>query len=331
MTPTATRTKTAAAPRDIAIVGVGELLWDELPGGKRLGGAPANFAVMASRLGAHGIIASRLGDDAAGREARALLATLPADTRFLQTDPALPTGRVSVTLAHGQPEYVIHAPSAWDALALTPEWLELAARADAVCWGSLGQRQKASRETIEGFVAATRKECLRVFDVNLRQEFATAEAVRASLQQATLLKLNDGEMPLLCELAGLGAATAFAAESGAADARDDAFQRDAQRLLSAFPGLELVAITLGDAGSLLVSPEETIRHRGVATTVVDTVGAGDAFTAALVTHRLAGTSLAVQSEAANRWGAWVASQAGAMPALDADTYARIERTIESAG
>jgi fructokinase len=321
---------TTASPRDTAVVGLGEILWDELPEGRRLGGAPANFAVMASRLGAHGVIASRLGDDEPGREARALLASLSADTRFLQIDPALPTGRVSVTFAAGQPEYVIRQPSAWDALALTSEWLELAARADAVCWGSLGQRHKASRETIEAFIAATRKECLRVFDVNLRQQFATAEAVQASLQQTTLLKLNDGEMPLLCKLAGLGAATFFSPEGQKDAARDEAFQRDAHRLLAAFPGLQLVAITLGDAGSLLVSSEETIRHRGVATTVVDTVGAGDAFTAALVTHRLAGASLAVQSEAANRWGAWVASQAGAMPALDEETYARIERTIKSA-
>jgi fructokinase len=320
---------TTAGARDMAVVGLGEILWDELPGGKRLGGAPANFAVMASRLGAHGVIASRLGDDDAGREARSLLAALPADTRFLQTDPVLPTGRVSVTLAGGQPEYVIHEPSAWDALVLTPEWLELAARADAVCWGSLGQRQSISRATIKGFVEATREDCLRVFDVNLRQQFATEQAVRASLQQATLLKLNDGEMPLLCALAGLGAATPFPSGSAPDAARDEAFQRDAHRLLAAFPGLQLVAITLGDAGSLLVSAEEAIRHRGVTTIVVDTVGAGDAFTASLVTHRLAGASLAVQSEAANRWGAWVASQAGAMPALDAETYARIERTIAS--
>lgn len=314
--------------RDLAVVGLGELLWDELPDGARLGGAPANFAVMASRLGVHGILASRLGSDERGAEARALLARLPVDSRFLQSDPALPTGRVSVRLEHGQPEYVIHEPVAWDALELTPEWRQLAARADAVCWGTLAQRDARSAETIQAFVAATRPDCLRVFDVNLRAPFFTVAAVERSLGKATLLKLNDGEMPQLLSLSGLRPAIAYSSDSDAE--RAEALESDARLLLAAHPQLALVAITLGKHGSLLVTPEETVRHHGISCKVADTVGAGDAFTAALAVHRLTGEPLRVQSEAANRWGAWVASRAGAMPELPEDELRAMEQSIHAA-
>jgi fructokinase len=316
------------AARDLAVVGLGELLWDELPKGRRLGGAPANFAVMASRLGVHGIIASRLGEDERGDAALGLLATLPVDSRFLQSDPQRASGSVSVTVADGQPEYEIRAPVAWDALELTPAWLELAGRADAVCWGTLAQRDARSEETIHGFLTATRAECLRVFDVNLRAPFFTAEAVVRSLARATLLKLNDGEMPQLLALASLPAATEYRPEDDAA--RAGALTTDARRVLAVNPGIELVAITLGEHGSLLVARDAAMRHRGIETKVVDTVGAGDAFTAALAVHRLMGKSLAVQSEAANRWGSWVAGQTGAMPALGEEMREAIEQEIEAA-
>ena len=315
------------AARDLAVVGLGELLWDELPKGRRLGGAPANFAVMASRLGVHGIIASRLGEDERGDAARSLLATLPVDSRFVQSDPQRASGSVSVTVSDGQPEYEIHAPVAWDALELTPAWLELAARADAVCWGTLAQRDARSEETIHGFLAATRADCLRVFDVNLRAPFFTAEAVVRSLARAKLLKLNDGEMPHLLSLANLRSATEYLPEDDAA--RAEALTADARRLLAVNPGIELVAITLGEHGSLLVTRGAVMRHRGIETKVVDTVGAGDAFTAALAVHRLLGKSLAVQSEAANRWGSWVAGQTGAMPGLGEEMRDAMEQEIEA--
>ncbi len=309
-------------------MGLGELLWDELPTGRRLGGAPANFAVMAARLGVHGIIASRLGEDEPGDAARAMLGRLPADSRFLQKDSERVTGTVSVTFAEGQPQYTIHEPVAWDALALTPAWMELAGRADAVCWGTLAQRSEISAETIHGFLAATREDCLRIFDVNLRAPFFTAETVQRSLRKATLLKLNDGEMPHLLSLAGL---VAVPQDTPASEReRAEALVLDARRVLSAYPGLQTVAITLGAQGSLLVTRDEVVRHEGVAAQVVDTVGAGDSFTAALAVYRLLGESLAVQSEAANRWGAWVAGQSGAMPELPQQTRAAMEAGIRKA-
>ena len=314
--------------RELVMVGLGELLWDELPGGRRLGGAPANFAVMASRLGAHGVVASRVGRDEAGTAARALLsqAVSQVNSSFLQEDAELATGTVSVTLEDGQPEYTIHAPVAWDALELTPAWLELAARADAVCWGTLAQRDARSEETIHGFLAATRLKCLRVFDVNLRAPWFTAEVVTRSLRKASLLKLNEGEMPQLLSLTGLPAPEVLP-ENGE---RESTLIAGARALLHAYGGVQTVAITLGADGSLLVTRDGALRHPGIAAQVVDTVGAGDAFTAALVVHVLQGASLATQSEAANRWGAWVAGQSGAMPTPPAETLGAMEEEIRKA-
>ncbi len=287
------------------IVGLGELLWDLLPGGPQLGGAPANFTVMASRLGNHAVIASRIGKDALGNDARGYLAPLPVDLSQLQSDPVQPTGSVSVTLVDGQPSYVIHQPVAWDFLAFTPEWQALAARADAVCFGSLAQRNEVSRQTILDFLAATPPECVRVFDVNLRTPFHSAEVVSESLAFATILKMNDGEMPIVLSLLDLAHNTGTT---------EDALLRGARLLLAKFP-VTLICVTMGGEGSLLVTRDEVHRHHGIPTVLADTVGAGDAFTAALTHYYLRGSPLHVLNEAGNRWGAWMASLSGAMPPL----------------
>lgn len=293
------------------IVGIGELLWDLLPAGQQLGGAPANFAVMSARLGNHAVIASRLGVDPLGEEARRLLATLPADATQIQNDIEHPTGTVSVDIVGGQPEYVIHQPVAWDFLAFTPEWRELASRADAVCFGSLAQRSKTSCDTIHAFLAATFPECVRVFDVNLRKPFYSAEVLERSLQSATILKLNDAEVPEVVGLLGLGSYPRHPHNTEPDQAQ---LLEAAHNLLSSFP-LQLICITLGGYGSLLVSRDGFDRHHGFPTKVADTVGAGDAFTAAMVSAYLQQAPLRVLNEAGNRWGSWVASQKGAMPVL----------------
>src|SRR5271155_2258716 len=224
------------------VVGLGELLWDLLPDGKQLGGAPANFSVMSARLGNRAVIASRLGGDALGQEALKYLAPLSADTDFIQKDTKQPTGSVSVKLKDGQPEYVIHEPVAWDFLEFTPEWKKLAAEADAVCFGSLAQRGAVSRKTIHAFLAATRRDCVRVFDVNLRKPFYTRGVLEDSLGRATLLKLNDAEMPEVLKMLRLDRGAAETNSSGPPDAT---FLRlGAQALLAEFP-LQLVCITMG--------------------------------------------------------------------------------------
>ncbi|AXC11007.1 Fructokinase [Acidisarcina polymorpha] len=303
------------------VVGLGELLWDLLPEGKQLGGAPANFSVMAARLGNRAVIASRLGEDPLGREAKKYLAALPADLELIQEDAKHPTGSVSVTLKEGQAEYVIHEPVAWDFLELTPPWKELAASADAVCFGSLAQREPVSRRTIHGFLAATRRDCVRVFDVNLRKPFYTRGVLEDSLSRATILKLNDAEMPEVLKLLRL--------EGGDGVTLDPAaLRKGARALLGEFP-IELVCITMGNKGSLLVTRESFDQHPGIPTPMADTIGAGDAFTAALTSYYLQGASLPVLNEAGNRWGSWIASQAGAMPALSEAKLTEIQRAISS--
>jgi fructokinase len=303
------------------IVGLGELLWDMLPEGKQLGGAPANFSVMSARLGNRAVIASRLGNDVLGREARKYLAPLPADLNSIQEDAKHSTGSVSVTLTAGQAEYLFHEPVAWDFLDFTPQWKQLAAEADAVCFGTLAQRQPVSRKTIHAFLAATRKECVRVFDVNLRKPFYTRGVLEDSLGKATILKLNDAEMPEVLKLLRL--------DTG--DTPEDVLdpstlRKGARALLEEFP-LKLVCVTMGGSGSLLVTPETFDQHPGIPIQVVDTIGAGDAFTAALTSYYLQGAALPVLNEAGNRWGSWVASQAGAMPVLSEEKRDEIERAI----
>lgn len=284
------------------ICGIGELLWDLLPAGERLGGAPANFAVMTARLGNRAVIASRLGMDARGARARRVLSEYPVELSLLQTDSQQPTGTVGVEIADGEPHYVIHAPAAWDFLEWTAEWRALAAEADAVCFGTLAQRESVSRKTIGGFLAATREECVRVFDVNLRAPFFPPDVIAESLRAATIFKLNEAEVPMVMRLLR---------EPLEADLLG------AARWLLAHSAVQIVAITMGGQGSLLVTREAMHRHPGVAVKIADTVGAGDAFAAGLVDAYLRGASLESMNEAANRWGAWVASQPGGMPEVDA--------------
>lgn len=302
------------------IVGLGELLWDLLPSGERLGGAPANFTVMASRLGNHGVIASRLGADEWGTRARTVLGVFPADVSFIQTDSAQPTGTVGVKIIDGEPHYVIHEPAAWDFLEWTTDWKKLASQADAVCFSSLAQRAEVSRATLREFLSATRPECVRVFDVNLRPPFFSAGIIAESLATTTIFKLNEIEAPQVLAMLG---------SDRSAGTDEAGLRAAAEWLLKHYP-MRLVAITMGANGSLLVTREGAHRRQGIHGTVADTVGAGDAFTAALVDAYLAGASLARMNEAGNRWGAWVASQPGAMPELSTATLTEIQSKIAAA-
>jgi fructokinase len=284
-------------------VGLGEVLWDMLPQGKQLGGAPANFAYMSSLLGHRGIVASRAGGDALGDELRKKLSSLRLDTSYIQIDPAHPTGTVKVRLDRdGQPSYEITENVAWDFLEWAREWQQFAPRADVICFGSLAQRSAVSGATIRAFLGASRDQAIRIFDVNLRQEFFSAEILAESLRLANVAKLNDLELPVVMRQLGMG----YENE-----------RSSAERLRRAF-GLNLVCLTRGGKGSLLVREGEFDEHSGLSVRVRDLVGAGDAFTAALAHHLLCGSPLRVMNEAANRMGAWVASQSGATPAPTPD-------------
>lgn len=294
------------AEGNFTVVGLGELLWDLFPQGKQLGGAPANFAYISSLLGDHGIVASRIGMDPLGDEVTRRFQQFRLPTDFLQTDAGHPTGTVKVSVdSGGQPRYEITEDVAWDFLEMTSEWRALAAQASAISSGSLAQRSATTRRTIVDFLAAARPNAVRIFDVNLRQSFYSREILADSARGANIIKLNNEELPRVAEL--LGAPESVASKG--------AMKTGAQWLLQA-TGAQLICVTRGGGGSLLVSPEGTHEHGGFSVYVKDTVGAGDAFAAALVHHFLRGAPLSAMNEAANRMGAWVASCAGAMPEPD---------------
>jgi len=281
------------------IVGLGELLWDMLPGGACLGGAPANFAYITSLFGNRDIVASRVGQDARGAEALQRLEMLAMDGSYVQGDPIHPTGTVQVQIdGKGQARYDICSPVAWDFLEWTAQWGSLAAHADAVCFGSLAQRSAQSRDSIRQFLSATPHSAVRVFDVNLRQSYYSAGVLAESMRLADVVKLNDEELPKVMELCQLPCAGE---------------QISAETLLKTY-NLKMVCVTRGGRGSLLVRPDEFDVHPGIKVQVADTVGAGDAFTAGLVHEFLRGSSLGRMNLVANHVGAWVASETGAMPA-----------------
>lgn len=283
----------------LKLIGIGEVLWDLLPGGKQLGGAPANFACHARALGAKARIISRVGDDANGREIIDRLGQLGVLTDCIEIDPAAPTGTVSVQIASdGQPRFTIHEQVAWDRIAGTEEAERAVTEADAVCFGTLAQRSPISRATVRGLLSRTPSASLRIFDVNLRQHFYSRELIDESLAQANVLKVNDSELPLIAEMFGI---------SG--DARAQIEQ------LAARFHLRTVACTRGAHGSLLLSDGRWSEHPGVVTKVVDTVGAGDSFTAAMTLGLLAGWDLDQVNHRANQVAAHVASRAGATPVL----------------
>jgi len=279
------------------VVGLGEVLWDVFPDGPRFGGAPANFACHAAALGAAAHVVSGVGTDALGDRAVAALESLGVDTGAVGRSAEYPTGTVEVVLdGTGQPRYEITTNVAWDHLEWSGALAALAARAEAVCFGTLAQRSAASRQTIRQFVAATPPAALRILDVNLRPPFVDSGVIRESLGLANVLKLNNEELPVV------------AAACGIAGPEDTLAGRLRERF-----NLAVVALTRGPRGAVLYSRTETSDSPGVPTEVVDTVGAGDAFTAAMAMGLLGGLDLATINRQACLRAAQVCAQPGAAP------------------
>lgn len=289
-------------------VGLGELLWDMLPEGRRLGGAPANFAYHAGALGQCGIVASAVGDDDLGREILSQLRRQSLSTSHISVLPGSATGTVSVELdSLGQPKYVIHENVAWDFIPATDELLRLAGRADAVCFGSLVQRSPVSADTVKKFLAATSQKCLRIFDVNLRPPFILPDVIKYSLSSCDVLKLNEHELPILADMLGLPPRPAEALPA----------------MVKKF-GLKLVALTRGADGSALVTPLEISDLPGEPVKVADTVGAGDSFTAAIAVGMLRGLPLEKIHRHAAKLAAYVCTQCGATPPIPAKMLADLK-------
>jgi len=281
------------------IVGIGEVLWDLLPSGKQLGGAPANFVRHARALSASARLISRVGHDPAGEEIISGLTGFGLPTDSIAVDPVAPTGTVSVDVsADGQPRFTIHENVAWDRIAASAEALAAVSHADAVCFGSLAQRTNFARASIAALLAATRPQAWRIFDINLRPPFVDGDVITRSLTAANVLKLNEQELPVLAHL--------FDLQGKCLD--------QVAALADRF-SLRLVALTRGGQGSLLYAGGEFEEHPGLPAIVRDTVGAGDAFTAAVTIGLLRGWPLDKISRHANAIAAYVCSQPGATPPL----------------
>jgi fructokinase len=286
------------------VLSVGEVLWDSLPAGLFLGGAPLNVACHLHAQGVRVGMISRVGSDRLGDEARKRIARQGISTELIQVDPALSTGFVEVSLdADGIPGYEIVEPVAWDAIEFTDALLQRAAEARAIVFGSLAQRNPVTRRTIERLCETT---ALKVLDTNLRAPYPSPDLVRDSLERADLVKLNDEELRQLAEWFGLPVdpRTATAAVAERFDCR-------------------MVCVTRGAGGAALWHEGRWSEHPGFPVEVQDTVGSGDAFLAALLAALLAGMRDDELLERANLLGAYVATRSGAVPTRDDDALAAI--------
>ncbi len=280
------------------IVGIGEILFDLLPAGAQLGGAPANFAYHVCRLGGRGVAVSAIGKDKLGEEVKSILASKKLEAVLPEVDH--PTGVVHVDLdGRGVPQYTIVEDVAWDNVPYTPEMKELASQAAAVCFGTLAQRNPVTRATVMSFIADMPSDSLKVYDINLRQHFYSREIIEDSLRVSDILKINDEEIGVVSELLGLGPSPAQACLS----------------LISLY-GLRLVILTKGADGSEVITPDARYRVKCPKVKIADTVGAGDSFTAAFVYSYLRGDSIEDCHRVANRISAFVCSRNGAMPEYD---------------
>jgi fructokinase len=295
------------------IVGIGEILWDLLPSGRQMGGAPANFAYHARALGADARVVSRVGDDDLGREIIQRLETLEVPTYCVFVDRVKPTGTVTVRLADdGQPQFTIHEDVAWDNIQADSAALLATAGADAICFGSLAQRCEPSRSNIRAMINGAPKGALRVFDINLRRPFYSSELIEQSLAMANVLKLNDTELPVVAGFLHLTGSP----------------EEQVAQLAKRFE-LRLVAYTRGARGSLLFGGGRSSDHAGLSQqiTVKDTVGAGDAFTAAVTLGLLAGWDLDKINRLANEVAAYVCTCSGATPPMPAHLRCHFQSSL----
>lgn len=286
---------------DRLVIGIGEALWDMLPEGKKLGGAPANFAFHAGQFGLESMAVSAIGLDPLGEEIAKELEEHGLPFHLDRTD--YPTGTVQVTLdSNGIPRYEIKEDVAWDNIPYTKELADLAGRAQAVCFGSLAQRNPVSRETIGWFLDAVPEDCLKVFDINLRQSFYSKEIIEDSLRRCDILKINDEELEIVKEMFGL---------------EDFPTEGLCRSIIDEY-GLKMLILTCGVNGSHVFSGDVSSFIETPKVNVADTVGAGDSFTGAFVASILKGKTVREAHEAAVKVSAFVCTQSGAMPVIPED-------------
>lgn len=291
------------------VIGLGEALFDCLPTGRKLGGAPANFAYHVSQFGFDSCAISAIGNDELGQE---IIDTFDkVGLHYCLPKVDFPTGTVQVTLnEQGIPQYEIKLGVAWDNIPLTPELTNLAQHAQAVCFGSLAQRSEVSRATIQHFLESTPKDTLKVFDINLRQRWYNREVIETSLQHCNILKINDEELDIVAPM--LLSVTTDPADLIAAD--KEKAVRVCRALIELYE-LKMLILTCGTNGSYVISKDKCSFIDTPKVEVADTVGAGDSFTATFIAKILAGASIEQAHEMAVKVSAYVCTQSGAMPIL----------------
>jgi fructokinase len=283
--------------RKFTIAGIGELLWDVLPEAEVIGGAPVSFAYHVTALGARGIPISTIGRDPRGEKALAELTVRGVDIAAISITEDFPTGYVLASLdGEGKAAYDFPEEVAWDHLQINEYAENLRSSLDAICFGSLAQRSEQSRRTIYGYLDSLGPKTIKIFDINLRQDFFTRQIIEASLQRTDILKLNEEELPVLAGLLDI-------------KGPDDAWLSAIMQRYH----LQMVILSRGGSGSLLVTPAKSSDHPGIITHIEDTIGAGDSFTAAATIGYLQGLPLDEINEQANRIAAYVCTQQGAMP------------------
>lgn len=280
------------------VVGLGEVLFDVFPTGSKLGGAPANFAYHAGQHGLQSVAVSAVGNDILGDEALRLLSV--KELAYHMPVVNFPTGTVQVTLdKQGVPDYDIKRNVAWDNIPFTDDLKEIAQHTSAVCWGSLAQRSDVSRNTIYQFLDNTPADCLRVFDINLRQNFYNKEIISESLHRCNVLKVNDEELVVLGRLFGYPGLD---------------MENKCWLILGKY-NLDMLVLTCGVNGSYVFAPDFKSFQDTPQVKVADTVGAGDSFTGTFCAGILKGKSITEAHRRAVQVSAYVCTQSGAMPEL----------------
>lgn len=288
------------------IVGIGEFIWDLFQEGREPGGAVANVVQHAHTMGENAILVSRVGNDTLGKDFFALWKTRGLNASYVTIDDSHPTGTVTITRhANGDASYKPIPDIASDHIPFIPELETLAHTADGVCFGTFGQHHETARQSIRSFLKATKPHCLRMYDINIRPNRSSPAVILSSLELATVLKLNDEELSAVASMLQLPGDT----------------RSQLNTLMEKFE-LQLIALTRGAHGALLLTSGGAVHdHPGFAVKMVDTVGAGDAFTAALMVGVLRHMPLAQLNEFANRVGSYVCTQTGAAPPLPSEILA----------
>ena len=289
------------------IIAIGEIVWDCLPAGKQLGGAPLNFAFFAKELGAQAYAVSAVGNDELGDETLQVASATGVNLDFVQRND-LPTSRVLVTLDEkGIPQYEIVEGVAWDAVECPDSALELVRDASVICWGSLAQRTEKSRQSVLSMLSAAPASCLKVFDINIRQHYYSLEVINASLEYADILKLNEDELPLVAEMLGI------------TGNEEDIISEIIEKY-----SLKYIVYTHGADFSRIYGAEGLLSHQDTPKVkVADTVGAGDSFTAVLVTSLLQDRDIATAHALAVEVAAFVCTRHGAINSLPEEIISKL--------